>query len=401
MSFYPNIPAIRYEGAETNNPFAFRWYNPEEKIGGKTMREQLKFALAYWHTMCAEGSDMFGVGTMDKSYGGGDPMRQAKAKADAAFELMEKLSVDYFCFHDRDIAPEGRTLAESNERLDEIAGTVTKAPVAVLFGWENMWALNDCQGYANVDKAYLQTCYSYHREFWKRGIDCDVVAPGEDLSRYRLVVAPMLYLADDAVCRNLARYVEAGGTLYATYMLGTVDENDLCRLGGFPGGGLGEVFGLMAEEIDTLYPQERQQVAMEGQLHEAADYCEILRLRGARPLAVYQDGWYQGLPAVTEHAWGRGWAVYQACRDTGSLKEAVFDRLLDRLDISSPVKGPLPWGATVHTRRDGEKTYVFAENYSGTDAAELTLEEPMTDMLTGERTEKCTLEPYGFRVFVR
>jgi len=287
------------------------------------------------------------------------------------------------------------------ERLDEIAGTVTKAPVAVLFGWENMWALNDCQGYANVDKAYLQTCYSYHREFWKRGIDCDVVAPGEDLSRYRLVVAPMLYLADDAVCRNLARYVEAGGTLYATYMLGTVDENDLCRLGGFPGGGLGEVFGLMAEEIDTLYPQERQQVAMEGQLHEAADYCEILRLRGARPLAVYQDGWYQGLPAVTEHAWGRGWAVYQACRDTGSLKEAVFDRLLDRLDISSPVKGPLPWGATVHTRRDGEKTYVFAENYSGTDAAELTLAEPMTDMLTGERTEKCTLEPYGFRVFVR
>ncbi len=121
MSYYPNIPVIRYEGIETTNPFAFRWYNPEEKIGGKTMREQLKFALAYWHTMCAEGTDMFGVGTMDKSYGGGDPMTQAKAKADAAFELMEKLSVDYFCFHDRDIAPEGRTLAESNERLDEIA----------------------------------------------------------------------------------------------------------------------------------------------------------------------------------------------------------------------------------------------------------------------------------------
>ncbi len=142
MSFYPNIPAIRYEGAETNNPFAFRWYNPEEKIGGKTMREQLKFALAYWHTMCAEGSDMFGVGTMDKSYGGGDPMRQAKAKADAAFELMEKLSVDYFCFHDRDIAPEGRTLAESNERLDEIADYI--GSLMQKSGKKLLWGTANC-----------------------------------------------------------------------------------------------------------------------------------------------------------------------------------------------------------------------------------------------------------------
>ena len=118
--FFTSIPYVKYEGKDTTNPMAFRYYNPDEVIAGKPMREHLKFAMAYWHNMCAEGTDMFGVGTVDKSYGTDDPMEQAKNKALAAFEFMDKLSIDYFCFHDRDIAPEGATLAESNARLDEI-----------------------------------------------------------------------------------------------------------------------------------------------------------------------------------------------------------------------------------------------------------------------------------------
>jgi len=118
--FYVGIPKIKYEGTKTTNPFAFRFYNPDEVIMGKPMREHLKFALSYWHTMCAEGSDMFGVGTGDKQYGGVDPMDVARRRVYAAFELMEKLDIDYFCFHDRDVAPEGASLAESNARLDEI-----------------------------------------------------------------------------------------------------------------------------------------------------------------------------------------------------------------------------------------------------------------------------------------
>ena len=140
--YYPNIPTIKYEGRDTTNPMAFRWYNPDEVIGGKTMREQLKFALAYWHTMCAEGTDMFGVGTIDKSYGTTDPMQSAKNKAEAAFELMEKLSVDYFCFHDRDIAPEGATLTESNERLDEITDLI--ADLMKKTGKKCLWGTANC-----------------------------------------------------------------------------------------------------------------------------------------------------------------------------------------------------------------------------------------------------------------
>lgn len=99
---------------------AFRFYNPEEVVAGKPMREQLRFALSYWHTLCGDGTDMFGRGTFVKDFGAKEPDGHLQNKAYAAFELMEKLDIDFFCFHDRDIAPEGETLAESNANLDVI-----------------------------------------------------------------------------------------------------------------------------------------------------------------------------------------------------------------------------------------------------------------------------------------
>lgn len=121
-TFFPSIPYVRYQGSHSSDPMSFRWYNPDEVILGKPMRDQLKFAMSYWHTMCAGGADMFGRATNVKTYGESDPMKIAEAKAYAAFEFMNKLSIDWFCFHDRDLAPEGATLAESSAHLDEIAG---------------------------------------------------------------------------------------------------------------------------------------------------------------------------------------------------------------------------------------------------------------------------------------
>jgi len=121
---FKGIPKIAYEGAKSKNMLAFKYFNPDEVILDKPMREHLKFALSWWHTLCAEGADMFGVGTADKTFGAEDVMGHAKAKVDAGFELMEKLSIDYFCFHDVDLVAEGATLAESNARLDEISDYV-------------------------------------------------------------------------------------------------------------------------------------------------------------------------------------------------------------------------------------------------------------------------------------
>ncbi len=294
----------------------------------------------------------------------------------------------------RSVRETGRVLQE----IDEICGTVTDAKVALIFDWENMWALDDCQGYANVGKKYFETCYAYHRQFWKRGIDCDILSRNADLSGYSLVVAPMLYMTDGGTVENLKNYVNNGGCLYATYMLGTVDDTDLCWLGGVPAGELKEVFGLVAEEIDTLYPGERQHAARNGEKHELVDYCEVIHPTTAEVLATYADGWYAGEAAVTANRYGKGTAVYQACRDTGSLADAVMEKLLPELGIGSNVAGKLPHGVTAHSRTDGAHTYLFLENYSATEPAEVALHTAMTDLLTGETAETVTLKPYSFAI---
>ncbi len=183
-------------------------------------------------------------------------------------------------------------------------------------------------------------------------------------------------------------------------MLGTVDGNDLCRLGGLPGGGLREVFGVLAEEIDTLYPNERQYAEMDGASHELADYCELVHPEGAEVLATYSSDYYRDTPAVTRNRYGKGLAIYQACRDTGSLKEQILEDLLKDAGIESLVasNAALPHGVTAHSRTDGEHTYLFVENYSETERHEVPLKDTMLDLLSGETAKTITLPPYSFRV---
>jgi len=121
MAYFENVNNISYEGADSTNPLAFKYYNPEEKIGNKTMEDHLRFAVAYWHTFTEDLSDPFGVGTAIRPWDKhSDPMEKAKARVEAAFELFEKLGVPYFAFHDVDIAPEGSSLKETFENQDTI-----------------------------------------------------------------------------------------------------------------------------------------------------------------------------------------------------------------------------------------------------------------------------------------
>lgn len=117
---FADMSIIKYEGRKSDNPLSFKFYDSEKLVAGRSMREHLKFAMSYWHTLGGEGVDMFGNETMDKSFGGTSTIDIFERKAYAAFEIMEKLGIDYYCFHDRDIAPEGKTLKESNENLDKI-----------------------------------------------------------------------------------------------------------------------------------------------------------------------------------------------------------------------------------------------------------------------------------------
>ncbi len=141
---FKNIPKIRYEGASSTNPLAFKYYDPDRIILGKPMKEHLPFAMAWWHNLCATGADMFGAGTADKSFGVvTGTMEHAKAKVDAGFEFMDKLGIEYFCFHDADIVPEADTIEETNKRLDEISDYILEKMAAtgkkLLWGTANMF----------------------------------------------------------------------------------------------------------------------------------------------------------------------------------------------------------------------------------------------------------------------
>ncbi|MGD6969084.1 xylose isomerase [Rossellomorea vietnamensis] len=124
MAYFETVNKIQFEGASSTNPFSFKYYNPEEVVNGQTMEELLRFSVAYWHTFTADGTDPFGAGTAIRSWDHFQGMDLAKARVEAAFELFEKLNVPFFAFHDVDIAPEGRTLKETNENQDEIVGMI-------------------------------------------------------------------------------------------------------------------------------------------------------------------------------------------------------------------------------------------------------------------------------------
>ncbi len=133
---------IVFEGKQSKNPFAFRYYDAEKVIGGKKMKEWLKFAMSYWHTVNASGTDMFGGDTMDKTFGLSG-MEMYKKKADFAFDLMQKLGIEYYCFHDVDVAPEGKTLAESVKNLEEMTDYLLekqkKTGIKLLWATANMF----------------------------------------------------------------------------------------------------------------------------------------------------------------------------------------------------------------------------------------------------------------------
>ncbi|WP_019534668.1 xylose isomerase [Paenibacillus ginsengihumi] len=124
MGYFGDVKPIQYEGRESTNPLAFKFYNPDQVVLGKTMREHLRFAVAYWHSFTGSGTDPFGAGTAIRGWDAYSGMDLAKARVEACFELLNILGADFFCFHDRDIAPEGDTLQETNRNLDEIVALI-------------------------------------------------------------------------------------------------------------------------------------------------------------------------------------------------------------------------------------------------------------------------------------
>ena len=303
-------------------------------------------------------------------------------KGRGAAEQFHGAVVDHLGRDDTRVFKEVSEVGGLLKKLAPVTGSRVASKAAVLFDWSNRWAIKDMQGMAHDTKKYEKEVRKFYNIHLKKGINADIVFPLEDLSSYSLVVLPMYYAVSKEAGAWLKEYVKNGGTVVATYLTAYVNENTLAYLGGFPGAGLGEVFGLYAEELDTLYPTDSNAVLMkDGNKAIVKDYCELIKLTGAEVLGTYESDFYAGMPAVTVHSYGNGKAYYIGTRmeETDLIK--FFTQIWSECGIKEK---ELPEGVEYLTRtaEDGS-TFDFYVNYNAMPVT-VQLSKDGTNLLNGE-----------------
>ncbi|WP_088103293.1 beta-galactosidase [Halalkalibacter urbisdiaboli] len=324
-------------------------------------------------------------------------------KGRGASEKFHGAVVDHVGHEHNRVFREVAELGEVLENLQEVVGASVEAEVAIIYDWENQWAIDDAQGLKIENKEYINTCQAQYQAFWKKGIPVDVISMDKDLSKYKLVIAPMLYMVRPGVAERIETFVSNGGTFVSTYWSGIVDEHDLCFLGGFPGP-LKNVLGIWAEEIDTLYDKEFNEVKFKeesslnlSQTYKARDYCEVVHPKGANVLAEFQHDYYQGMPALTVNRYGKGEAYYIASRNDAQFHDDFYGEMAERLDIKSVFSEEIPKGVSVQRRANEHHEYTFVMNFNDHEqTVKLTKDHVYVDMVS-QREIKSTvvLKPYG------
>ena len=286
-------------------------------------------------------------------------------KGRGSYEQYHGAVIDHLGRSDTRIFKEVAELGALLGSLGELRGSVIKSRAAVIFDWNCWWAVNDMMGLAKSTKKYPETVFRAYRALLALGLDVDVISPDDDFTGYSLIVAPMLYMIDEKNARRFADFVQSGNTLAATYLTGYVDDNTLCYLGGFPGSVLKDVFGIVAEEIDTLYPSDCNHIDIAGGA-VVHDYAEILRTdltdsAGLEILGRYTDDFYAGTPAVTLNKYGRGRACYIGAR----IDDASFGRIMELLLTEAGISyNRLPGGIEYHDREYDGTRFAFYLNYN-------------------------------------
>ncbi|EHE5102599.1 beta-galactosidase [Salmonella enterica] len=326
-------------------------------------------------------------------------------KSRGAVEKFHGAVVDHVGHLDTRTGREVIRFGEILSALSPLAGTKTRARVAIVFDWENRWAVNDAAGPRNCGIHYEQTVVDHYRPFWEQGVAVDIINADCDLSGYALVIAPMLYMVRDGFAERAEAFVRAGGYFVTTYWSGIVNETDLCHMGGFPGP-LRPLLGIWAEEIDCLNDEQSNGVkalpdsGLKGNWR-ARELCEVIHPEGAEVLACYTDDFYAGYPALTQNRVGKGSAFYVASRNDDGFHQAFTSMLIDLLKLPRALETILPPGVVTTRRTDGEREWVFVQNYTGY-YQEFTLPDIWYNAVSSEKMENhLTLTPWDCEVLVR
>ncbi len=288
-----------------------------------------------------------------------------------------------------------REVSKLGADLKKLGGAVGKgynSKVAIVYDWQNKWAVDVFCGYNNNKRNYLAECLKWYRPFYERGITVDVIPMDGDFSKYDLVIAPFLYMLKDGTIDRIESYVRNGGKFVGTYLTGIVDKDDLCHLGGFPAGKLKEVFGLEVEETDSLPEGMTNTVSYNGKNYTVVDICDILHTTSAQTLGEYRADFYKDTPAVTVNSYGKGKAYYAAFANGGDFMTDFIRDIIADLDLGAP-DFEIPDGVSV--RKRGDLTFIL--NFAD-DERTVTLDREYTNLITDEKITEINLPVCGYAV---
>ena len=280
---------------------------------------------------------------------------------------------------------EVKQLGEELERLGtSTLGSVNQADVGIIFDWDNYWALDYTSG-PTEDLKYVDQIHHYYKFFYDNNIGVNMIPVDADFSKYKIVVAPVLYMVKEGMKEALTKFVENGGILITTFMSGLVNESDNVHLGGYPGP-LRELAGIWVEEIDALAPEQTNTITFtDGTRMTCNLLCDLMHLEGAQLLASYDENFYAGMPAITKNTFGKGCTYYIGTNMGQEGIDKVLKMATQQAGVHPVVKEPT--ALEVVCRKTADSTHYYIFNFKETEIVIPDQFVGYTDLLTGKKVE--------------
>lgn len=286
-------------------------------------------------------------------------------------------------------------LGQELQQLEDVLPTRVSADVAMVFDWETWWAL-ELDAKPTADLRFTDQIRAYYEPLFQRNITVDFAPPDADLSNYRLVVVPNLYLVRDAAAAKLERYVRDGGTLVLGFFSGIVDENEHIRLGGYPAP-FRALLGLRVEDFVPFAPGQTNEIRTgDGTRYSCDLWADLIDLEGATALAHYTNAFYAGRPALTRHSFGQGSAYYIGTRPTADGLDWLLNRACEDAGVTPAYTAPA--GVEVIRRQSNDTSLLYLLNHHD-EPVEITVAEPATDLVTGQLVQgSLRLKPWDVAI---
>lgn len=281
------------------------------------------------------------------------------------------------------------------KRLSPLLKSRVKADVAIMLDWESWWAL-EVDSKPSMDIKFQEQLAHHFGPLYCSNITTDFVHPSSDLSRYKLIVIPNLYLVHAEHAESITRYVEHGGTVVMSFFSGIVNEHDHIWLGGYPAP-FRKMLGLTVEEFVPFMPGQTSAVDLDGPEASCSLWADVIHLEGAQELGTFTHEFYSGKPALTRNQFGKGVAYYLGTRFPMETMQKIFEQIYAEADVSAVLSVPL--GVEVVLRESDDGSYLCLLNHTS---------EPVTvnlgdyrgeDLITGQMLDaEITIETYGVRI---